>query len=321
MNMHAYLKKIPKSELHVHIEGAISIKTLNRMAKRKGLEPLAEDIYVFDGFEGFVNIFASLSRYLTEEEDFYEMAQDFAARQAADNVVYTEAFFMPYFHFSGDVPPEAVLRGLEAGLAEGEKTYGITIKLIYDIPRIFGPEPGQKTLGFIEKHTSDRVIGIDLAGMEVPDSIATFADTFERARDMGLMTVAHAGEFSPPEHVWETLKLLKPRRIGHGLSAALDPGLMDYLTDKDIALEISPSSNVKLKAVPSLKEHPVQKFYKAGVPLVINTDDPAIFNTTLVDEYILLIRDLGFSENDAGRLIENSFRYSFLETNEKMRWL
>ena len=153
--------------------------------------------------------------------------------------------------------------------------------------------------------------------METRDSIEPFADTFEKAREMGLRTVAHAGEFGPPESIRQTLDILKPSRIGHGLSAVRDGRLMKRLIEIDVPLEISPSSNIQLKAVTALHEHPVKILFDNGVPLVINTDDPAFFKTTLTEEYLLL-KTLNFSDSAIHALIQDSFRYAFLEDHLPM---
>jgi len=308
-----WIKKRPKAELHVHLEGSIGMETLNLLAQRKGMGPLQFNPYIFDGFEEFNKAFVFLARFLTEEEDFFQVALDFVARQAAENIIYTEVFFMPFFHLSRDVPAEALLRGVAAGLAEGEKRHKVNVRLIYSIPRIIGPESGIQTLDLIKRHPDDRVIGIDLAGTESENDVAAFADIFKRARSMGLKTVAHAGEFSSPEHIRRSLDLLGAQRIGHGISAWRNEALMRRLADEGIVLEISPTSNVKLKAVSLLSEHPVRRIFEMGVPLVINTDDPAIFNTTLSNELMILKDHLGFKAEEIRELIKNSFNYSFLD--------
>ncbi|MDY7037734.1 MAG: adenosine deaminase [Thermodesulfobacteriota bacterium] len=308
-----WIKKQPKAELHVHLEGSIGMETLNLLAQRKGLGPLQSNPYIFDGFDEFNKAFVFLAQFLTEEEDFFQVALDFVARQAAENILYTEVFFMPLFHLSRAVPAEALIRGVAAGLAEGEKRHKVHVKLIYSIPRIIGPESGMKTLDFIKNYPDDRVIAIDLAGTESENDVALFADIFKRARAMGLKTVAHAGEFSSPEHIRQSLDLLGAQRIGHGISAQYNKTLMRRLADEGIVLEISPTSNVKLKVVSVLHEHPVRRFFEMGIPLVISTDDPAVFNTTLSDELMLLKDHLGFKAEEIRELINNSFNYSFLD--------
>jgi adenosine deaminase len=302
----------PKAELHVHLEGSISLPTLNRLAEAKGLGPVEKNPYVFDRFEDFNAVFQFLSTLLRDQADFHRIALDFCARQAEENIQYTEAFFMPLFHIAQGVPPEAVFKGLESGLAQGEKQHGNRVDLICAIPRIAGPQGGQKTLALLEQYRSQRIIGIDLSGTEKEGDVAPFAATFARAAAMGLKRVAHAGEFASARQISQTLNLLGVARIGHGVSAIEDKALVRRLAHEGIALEISPTSNLLLKAVSSLEAHPVRRLFDMGVPVVINTDDPAFFNTTLSREYQLLIDHLGFSEEEIGTLIDNAFDYSFL---------
>jgi adenosine deaminase len=311
------IRNLPKAELHVHLEGSIGMETLNRLSKRKGQGPLRKNPYVFDRFEAFNEVFLFLSGLLKEEEDFYQVAMDFAARQADENIRYSEASFMPLFHISQGVPVEAVFRGIESGLAEGEQRHGARVGLICSIPRIAGPEGGEKTLDLIEQVRSKKIVGIDLAGTEKENDVAPFAGTFERAGDMGLKRVAHAGEFGSSKQISQSLDLLGVERIGHGISAIQDSALVHRLAQEGIALEISPTSNLKLKAVASVDAHPVRRLFEMGVPIVINTDDPAFFNTTLCREFQILADRLGFSEEEIEGLIANSFDYSFLEPDER----
>ena len=306
-----WIKKEPKAELHIHMEGSLRMETLNRIARRRDMEPLQESPYRFKGFEDFTDIFVYLAQFLTDDKDFYDMALDFTDRQAMDNIVYTEAFIMPSFHIARGVSMEGMLAGIDAGLSEGEKRHKIKINLIYSIPRLFGSGPGEQTLDLIKRYPNDRVIGIDLAGTEKENDVAPFAGVFERARAMGLNTVAHAGELAPSSHVRQTLDLLGVQRIGHGISAWQDDALIQRLADEGIPLEISPSSNIKLKTVPSMKEHPVKKFHEMGVPIVINTDDPAFFDTTLSNELSILAATLCLEHTEIEILIENAFIFSF----------
>lgn len=309
--------QIPKAELHVHLEGSVGIHTLNRLRRRHGKPPIHESPYVFNRFDAFNRVFLFLSSLLREEADFHQMAMDFAARQAADRILYTEASFMPLFHISRGIAEEALFRGIESGLAEGERRHGVTIRLIVSIPRIAGPEAGEKTLALIEKHRTPRMVGIDLAGTETENDVAPFAPTFHKAGHMGLHRVAHAGEFGGSGQVQQAVDLLGVERVGHGINAIRDTDLVLRLADTHVALEVCPTSNVQLKAVASLETHPVRRLFDMGVPIVINTDDPAFFDTTLTRELSLLRGHLGFTENDVETLIANGFQYSFLNPEQK----
>lgn len=311
MNEARPIESIPKAELHIHLEGSLDRTVLDRIGARKGLPPLAEDPYVFQGFEGFNEVFRFLARYLETEEDFEEAGRAFVEHQARDRVVYTEAFVMPLFHILRGVDAEALLRGLETGLSRGEEEHGVRVRLLFSMPRILGPDVGYRTLELLERRPWDRVLGIDLAGTEKENDAAPFAPVFEKARAMGLHTVAHAGELTTAAHVQQTLDLLGVERIGHGIRALDDPVLAARLARERIPLEICPSSNRCLDAAPLDRGHPLCGLLRAGVPLVVNTDDPAFFHTTLSRELGILEERMGLSRPEILSLIENGFSYGF----------
>jgi len=305
------IEALPKAELHVHLEGSLERAVLDRIGARKGLPPLAEDPYVFQGFEGFNAVFRFLARYLETGEDFEEAGRAFVAHQARDRIVYTEAFFMPLFHTSRGVDPGDLLEGLESGLRRGEEAHGVEVRLLLSIPRILGPEAGFQTLDLLERRPWDRVVGIDLAGTEREGDPAPFAPVFERARALGLHTVAHAGEFTAAAHVRQTLDLLGAERIGHGIRALDDPDLAARLARDRVPLEVCPSSNQCLGAAPLDQGHPLCGLLRAGVPLVVGSDDPAFFRTTLSRELGILEARMGLSRSDVLGLIRNGFSYGF----------
>jgi aminodeoxyfutalosine deaminase len=313
MNL-AGIRERPKAELHIHMEGSVSLDTADAIAARKGLETLPKSFYDLAGGDEFTRVFMRLADLMKEEQDFFEIARDFAGRQAADGIVYTETFIQPSFHVIRGVPAEVLFNGVENGLKEGEKLHGGRVRVICSVSRVFGPAAAFETLDMIEKHGGNMVIGIDLAGLkESPGDPALYAPVFERARSMGLRTVAHSGEFSSPDVLRSTLDLIKPERIGHGVAAGWDKELAARLADSGVPLEVCPTSNIALTAVPSLKEHPVRALYEMGVPIVINTDDPALFRTTLSEELDLLHTGMGFSDSEILELMDNAFKYSFAE--------
>ena len=311
------IRQWPKAELHVHLEGSIGIRTLNRLRGRRGKGPLQKSPYVFNNFDTFNAVFLFISKYLKDEEDFHIMAADFAAGQAAQNIRYTEASFMPLFHVFQGAGAQALFHGIESGLAEGEKRHGTAVRLICAIPRTAGPDAGEQTLDLINEHRTERIVGIDLAGTEKENDMAPFGGTFRRAKELGLRRVAHAGEFASSKQIAQALDILGVERIGHGISLVQNPKLADRVAKANIPLEISPTSNVMLKAVSSLKTHPVRRLFEMGVPMVINTDDPAFFNTTLSRELGILKDHFQFGEKEIRGLIDNAFKYSFMKGNEK----
>jgi adenosine deaminase len=313
----AQIRNWPKAELHIHMEGAIRLDTLNRLRQRKGLTPVTADFYSFDDFQAFNSIFVQISHLLKDEEDFYQIARDFVLNQAADNVRYSEAFLMPLFFTSRGISAETFLSGIETGLADGERITGAKVRLIWAIPRLEGSQAGEKTLELLEKFRTERTIGIDLAGTERPEDIGQFVETFRKAKAMGLHRVVHAGEFGMPEHIAAAIDLLGAERIGHGVSVVKIPQLVRRMAQEAIPLEISLTSNCMLKAVTEIEKHPVRELFDQGVPLVINTDDPAFFNTTLTEEFLALAEHFWFNETELEKLAANAFEYSFLDPVEK----
>lgn len=312
-------RALPKAELHVHLEGALPLEFLNRLAADKGRDPIKPDIFAFKNFEEFALCFFTTTSLLENEEDFYQAARAFVEAQVKENIVYTECSFMPGFHVKRGVKPEAMFQGLYSGLQDGMKQHPVQVKILFSISRMFGAEAGEETLDYIRRFPDDHILGIDLAGMEVPDSITPFASCFKEARAMGLETVAHAGEFSGPDHVAQTIEILRPKRIGHGLGAAMDNRVCRMLAERDIALELAPTSNVLLGAAASYEKHPLAKLMEMGVPVTLNSDDPIFFSTSLSREYAIARTIMGLDEDSLMAILANGFQYGFLGSKDKSR--
>jgi adenosine deaminase len=304
------LLSLKKAELHIHIEGSIRLETLNRLAYRKGLPAFEKTPYRFSNFDEFYDIFPRIGRYFNTDEDFHEITLALGQELLEQGIIYCEAIIMPYVHVKRGIPFNDLINAIDCALSELEQGNDLNVKLICTIPRTMGTEAGQETLKWIEQNACNRIIGIDLAGKELPGTISPFARVFERARAMGLKTTAHAGEFLGPQAIWETLEFLNPDRIGHGISAIHDDKLISELAKRQIPLDISITSNLKLNAINDLRSHPVRRFFNSGIPITINTDDPAFFDTSLCREYMLLRDELGFSYHDIEELIENALLYS-----------
>lgn len=305
--------KIPKAELHIHMEGSVSLDTANAIAARKGLRPFPDSFYNVHSVDDFTGVFIDLACLMIDEEDFYDIAREFTARQARDGIVLTETFIQPSFHTRRGVSAEDLFRGVERGLEEGEKQHGIQVRVICSVSRVYGTEAALETLDMVERYAGEKVIGIDLAGVKESSlDPERYAPVFEAARAIGLRTVAHSGEFSSSNVLRKTIDLIKPERIGHGIAAWQDKELVALMADMGIPLEICPTSNITLAATPSADEHPVKRLYEMGVPIVINTDDPALYNITLSDEFELLQARFGFSRAEIQDLIEAGFRHSFV---------
>ncbi len=303
------LATIAKAELHVHLEGSISVETLNNLAAKKGLSAFEESPYRFSNFKEFDALFPALGPYFDTPEDFYEIARSFGERLKRENIVYCEVSIMPYVHVRRGIDFKDLMEAVGRAFDELQAHDGPDARIICTIPRNLGPVSGEKTLDWIEMYPHRRIVGIDLAGEERPGTIRPFAAVFERAREIGLGAVAHAGEFLGPEAVWETLGELRPHRIGHGISSIKDRGVVEYLANEDIALDISLTGNVKLGAVSDLAHHPIRMLYEYGVPVTLNTDDPAFFQVSLPSEYRILYEKFRFTKKEVKEIIKNGFRY------------
>jgi len=298
--------------LHIHFEGNVQLETLRRIAVRKGITPPGDSIYTFRDFTEFSAIFPKIFEPLTEERDFYELAAAFTEDLARQGVTYCEMFCVPLAHVRRGVPFEKFFPPIVAALDEAEKNLGVCVNVIFSIIRAGGHTAwGHQTLDLIERYPHPRIVGIDLAGPECYETIEPFEPVYRRAKSLGLHRTAHSGEFCGPDHIRQTIRRLQVERIGHGITAASDESLIRLLIEKDIPLEICPTSNVKLGAVASWESHPVRKLFDSGVPMVIGTDDPAFFGNTLDDEYRQLRQRFGLSEADINALQGNVKKYAF----------
>ena len=298
--------------LHIHFEGSVSLETLRKVAVRKGITPPDDLTYSFRDFTEFNTVFPKIFRSLTEEEDFYDLATAFTEDLVRQGITYCETFCVPLAHVRRGVPFEKFFPPLMTALNEAERNSGVCVKVIFSIIRAGGnAEWGHQTLDLIERHPYPRIVGIDLAGPECSETITPFESVYHRAKSLGLHRTAHSGEFCGPDHVRQTIQSLEVERIGHGITASCDESLMRLLIEKDIPLEICPTSNVKLGAVASWESHPVRTLFDYGVPIVIGTDDPAFFGNTLDGEYGQLRRRFGFSETEIETLQNNVAKYAF----------
>lgn len=295
----------PVAELHLHLEGSVEVETL--MEIDPGLtsdEILAATAYA--DFEGFIKSYIWVNRRLNSPGDYALVARKLFERLAAEGVVYAEVTisagvilwkqqdFMPIY--------EAVQR--EACLSR------VKVRWILDATRQFGAHAAKPVFDLASELVKEGVVAIGLGGFEAGGPARWYADLYKEARDRGLRLLCHAGETTEAASIWEALDI-GAERIGHGIRAVDDPSLVAHLAEKKIPLEICITSNVRTGAVASLKDHPVRRLYDAGVPIVLNTDDPALFDCTLTSEYELARREFGFTEIEIEGLVRNSFLYSF----------
>ena len=323
MSIDLFLLRMPKVELHVHLEGSIRPAVLLELARRNGVDLPAQDEaglkkwFRFRDFEHFVQIYLTCSRALRTPEDFQLLANDFLAEQACQNILYSEVHFTIATHLANGVNGGEVLHALEEAVREAESGYGVTLRLIPDIVRNVGPQVADRTLEWALAGQGRGVVALGLSGSEPRFPNEPFREHFDTARRAGLHRVAHAGETGGPESIRSVLAVCGAERIGHGVRAVEDPSLMAELRDRGVPLEVCPSSNVCLGVVPEMPSHPFDRLYRAGCRVSVNSDDPAFFNTNLTREYLRLHQTFGYSAAELAGLSLSSVRQSFLPDGER----
>ncbi|MES1240055.1 MAG: adenosine deaminase [Acidobacteriota bacterium] len=323
MSVELFLRRMPKVELHVHLEGAMRPGVLLELARRNGVDLPAGDEeglrnwFRFRDFEHFVQVYLTCSRALRRPEDFKLLALDFVEAQAGQGVVYTETHFTISTHLANGGNGDEILAALEEAMAEGERRFGSRLRLIPDIVRNVGVEAADRTLEWAVAGRSRGVVALGLSGSESRFPSEPFREHFEIAAREGLRRVAHAGEHAGPESIRSVLEVCGAERVGHGVRAVEDPALVVELCDRHIPLEVCPSSNVCLGVFPDVESHSFDRLYRAGVPVSVNSDDPAFFDTDLSREYLRLHEAFGYTPAELAGLSLAALRQSFLPEGEK----
>ncbi len=317
------LHAMPKVEIHVHLEGATGPDTVWDMAQRNGVDLPADSLeawrefYEFRDFEHFIRVYIAATSAMRTPEDFEQMVRDFAGRQAAQNVRYSEAYVSPQFHLSAGLSQADLLDALAAGADSGWREHGSKVRFIADISRQTEMRRDDVLPFALEGRERDGlVVGIGIGGIEEGFPPELFEDTFTEARRGGLHAVAHAGETTGPASVWGAIRSLRAERIGHGIRSLEDPELIAYLVDARLPLEVSPNSNYRTKVVPQDEPHPIRALVDAGVYVTVNSDDPPMFSTDLDNEYVTLARQ-GFSFEELWQLNVATLEAAFLPEEEK----
>jgi adenosine deaminase len=320
------LLSIPKTEIHLHLEGMASVNTIWSLIQKHNLEipgiSSREDIikrFQVANLNDFIDLFLNVIQNCYREEIDLSLqmddARDYLKR---NNIIYAEVFFAPSKFLMNGFSFDVMMDYLDQGAEKIKKEESIEIKFLIDVSRSFGPENAMNNLNLILKHRKQSIIGIGLGGAESKGPASDYTEVFKIAKTAGLQVVAHAGEDVGPESIWSSIKDLNVSRIGHGISAFLDEELMDYLKDTQLPLEICPMSNIFTKKyVTSYKDHPIKKFYDKGMYVTVNTDDPTIFGMELIEEYFNLIDNGIFTLNEIFDLIKKNLYATFLTTPEK----
>jgi adenosine deaminase/aminodeoxyfutalosine deaminase len=332
----AWLRRLPKAELHLHLEGTVSPETLVELSRRSALEtpPLdlveAEKLYRYTDFSGFMLAFKAVTARLRTPEDYELITYRMMAQLAAQGVVHAEVYVsvgVVYYWRKAELEADPfvfdkIFRGMEAGRIRGERDFGVSVYWIFDAVRHFGTEEAARVFQKAAELRAEfpSVIGIGIGGDERRTGAEPFKQLYAEAREAGLRLTAHAGETVGPESIWAALNI-GAERIGHGLTAIEDPDLMQVLAERQIPIEICISSNFRTVCCVPAALHPVRSYFDAGLMITLNSDDPAMFESDLEAEYLLAQREFDFSKEHLRELAANSFEASFLPAEEKVKYL
>jgi len=321
-----FIKKTPKAELHVHIEGTLEPELMFKLAKRNNIKIPFKNIndvksaYNFSNLESFLNIFYQGSNVLVKEQDFFDLTWAYILKCKEDNVVHTEIFFDPQTHINRGIYFEVVINGIYKALVKANKEFGLTAKIIMCFLRHLDEKSAFKILDQALIH-KDKIIGVGLDSSELDHPPRKFERVFKKAIENDFLTVAHAGEEGPPEYIWEALSLLKVKRIDHGVQCLQDKKLVQKLLDDQIPLTVCPLSNIKLCVFKKLQDHNLKKLLNNGLMVMVNSDDPAYFGGYINKNLIECQAALNLSKEDIKKLIINSFKSSFLIESKKKEWI
>jgi len=299
---------LPLAELHLHLDGSVEPETLLEIDPSLTREEIAANTSYSD-FAGFLKSFIWVNQRLRTTADYARVARRLFERLESEGVTYSEVIFS----VGVVLWKEQNLPAIYHALVHEASRSSITVRWIFDAVRQFGPEKAKRVFDLAAQRVGEGVIAIGLGGDEERGPAHLFADLYREARDRGLHLTCHAGEVAGAASVWEALEI-GSERIGHGIRAIEDPALVAHLAAKDIPLEVCITSNLRTGAVPSLAAHPVRRLYDAGVPIILNSDDPSLFGCTLTSEYALAAREFGFTEDQLAGLARNAFRYAFEES-------
>lgn len=339
MNSRSFIQSLPKAELHLHLEGSVEPPTLAELSRRHNTplptennrydlsgsgDVLSEEdvrqLYAYKDFNGFLMAFKSVTERLRTPEDYELVTYRLMQKLRQQNVVHAEVYVsVGVILWRGQVFAP-LFEGMERGRERGQRDFGVSLLWIFDAVRHFGAEPAAEVFALAASLRERNVVGVGIGGDERRGPAEWFQDLYVKAAGQGLRLTAHAGETAGPESVWGALNI-GAERIGHGLSIAHDPELQEVMARKQVAVEVCLSSNVRTGLCPALHEHPVKQFFDGGLMVTLNTDDPAMFQTSLCREYELAEHEFGFSQDHLRELARNSFEASFLPVEKKLRYL
>ncbi len=317
-------KDFPKVELHLHFEGAAPPAFIRSLAKEKNIDLSgifdARGNYLYRDFDHFLSVYDAACTTLQSPEDFRRLTLAVLEESAANGVVYTETFLSPDFCGGGDLGAwREYLAAIEDGAAEAERTMGITLKGIITCIRHRGPELAKLSAHCAVETYGDFIVGFGMAGAEMMGRPGDFAYSFDMAREAGMPLTCHAGEWGGPDMVADTIRDLRPARIGHGVNAIHDLSLVEKIADEGIVLEVCPGSNVFLNATGDWPKHPIKELRARGVKVTVSTDDPPFFGTTMTREFDMLAKTFGWGDDDFRALNRTALDAAFCDRATKAR--
>ena len=310
-----WFERVPKVELHLHLEGAIPLDATWALLQKYGGDPSVPDEaalrrrFVFRDFPHFIETWIWRNGFMREYSDFTLVAEAAARDMARQNIRYVEAFVSPTDFVRHGLGTQQLIAAIRAGL---RRVPGIDVALVVDLVRDTGPDRAARTLAEVNEVRDQGVIGIGIGGSEQTFPPEPFAAVYAEARRLGLHTSAHAGEASGAASVWGAIRALHAERIGHATRAEEDPALLDWLAESQIPLEMCPLSNVRTRVVSAIEQHPVRRYFERGLLVTVNSDDPKLFGNSLAEEYTVLTERLAFSRDDIRTLILNAIHASWL---------
>ena len=338
-DIQTFIQEMPKAEIHIHLEGAIQPETVLKLAQRHNMQDRlpSNDVnelrqwFQFTDFPHFIKIYLTIQDMLRTAEDFELIVYENGKEMAAQNILYRELTVTTYTHthYQKKMTIEDILRGLENGRSRAKKEFGVEMRWVFDVPRNLAfaedgrylPECAEIALEQAQFGQSIGVVGFGLGGNEVGAPPEPFARVFAKAKAAGLLSVPHGGETMGADSVWGCIKELRADRIGHGVRAIEDPKLLDYLIERQIPLEINPTSNQCLHIFPDFARHPFRKLDEMGVFVTVNSDDPPLFSTNLNQEYAVLAEYFGYDKAGMARIARRAFEVSGVETAVKTQLL
>ncbi|MGB0990290.1 MAG: adenosine deaminase, partial [Halarcobacter sp.] len=310
-----FIKKLPKAELHLHIEGSLEPELMFKLAKRNGIKipyktvEEVKEAYNFTNLQSFLDIYYAGAKVLIEKQDFYDMTWDYILKCKEDNIIHTEIFFDPQTHTQRGISFETVILGIKEALDDAQKQFGISSKIIMCFLRHLSEEEAFETLEQSLPY-KDYIIGVGLDSSELGNPPKKFEKVFNKAKEYGYKLVAHAGEEGDISYIEDALDLLHIERIDHGVQAINSETLMKRLKEEQIPLTVCPNSNIELKVFENYKQHNIKQLLDYGLNVTVNSDDPAYFKGYINQNFFNLVDNIALTKEDIVKLIKNSFNSS-----------